>query len=419
MNVIEVFDLRTGISDLNNLNINRDRAVNIKDSILNSMVKTLKSELYLGGESTTNLQDSIYINTSIKVEHTGDTLWYVVDEVDSPLSPSKSLTQEIEQIFRNKLIEKGLPHIFLIKSIARDSSDQETVVIDMDFDRLSAHSSVAVFSEYQYYLVRQNMSQIIMSILLFALLAGAFYLIYHSWNEQLRLNQIKTEFVSNMTHELKTPISTVAVAIEALTDFDAIKNPEKTKEYLSISKHELNRLTLLVDKVLKMSRFDSDKPVLKRQSLNLQALIDEILRSMVLHFEKNNVQVNYEVIGQGHSISGDQIHITNVIYNLLDNAIKYSPKQRSIDIKLDKTNTDIILSVKDQGIGIPAKHIPAIFDRFYRVPTNDKHDVKGYGLGLSYVNEIITQHQGTITVNSKVGEGTTILISLPKSVKHD
>ena len=148
------------------------------------------------------------------------------------------------------------------------------------------------------------------------------------------MTQLKNDFVSNVTHELKTPITTVGVAIEALSDFEVLENPERTKEYLDISKHELNRLSILVDKVLKMSLFEKKEPELKLEKINLNSLIRDILNSMKLQFEKLDAKVVFQPLVADANLSGDKIHLTSVLYNLIDNALKYSSSPPEIDIDL-------------------------------------------------------------------------------------
>lgn len=217
-----------------------------------------------------------------------------------------------------------------------------------------------------------------------------------------------------MTHELKTPIATVSVAIEALQNFGVSQNPEQTKEYLEISKSELNRLTLLVDKVLKMATFEQHGLTLSPETVDWAELIQLVLNSMKLQFEKYGAKVDFDKKGHSFLLSADKIHLTNVVYNLLDNALKYTETCPQISLFLQETDAELRLSVKDNGIGIQSEFLSRIFDKFFRVPTGDTHDVKGYGLGLSYVSSVVKQHQGRIEVESEVGKGSIFTIIIPK-----
>ena len=281
-------------------------------------------------------------------------------------------------------------------------------------DILRGNSYALFFPAYRGFLFKKILPQLLFSILLFSVILLSFFMIWQSLEKQKRLTELKNDFISNVTHELKTPITTVGVALEALSNFDAIKNPERTKEYLNISKHELNRLTILVDKVLKMSLFEKKEPELKIETLDLQALINEVLGSMKLQFDKLAAQVNLKAKGHTFHLEGDRIHLTSVIYNLIDNALKYSPDTPEIDLVLEEENSAIKFSVKDKGIGIPDVYVDKIFEKFFRVPSGDQHDIKGHGLGLSYVAGVINKHKGKIAVDSKKNIGTLFTISLPK-----
>ena len=253
-----------------------------------------------------------------------------------------------------------------------------------------------------------------LSVLLIALTTASFIFIYRSLRAQQRLTDIKNEFIGNITHELKTPISTVSVAIEAMKNFDALQSPERTKEYLGIAGNELNRLSLLVDKVLRLSMFEKQQVELKYEWFNIKDLLKEVMDSMQLQFEKTGAMVKLYSEGEDFSLMADRMHITSVVYNLLDNALKYSKGKPEIEINISSNDNEIQLQVKDNGIGIPASYKEKIFDKFFRVPHGDKHNVKGYGLGLSYVAHIIAEHKGQVLVESEEGKGTTFIIKLPK-----
>ena len=231
--------------------------------------------------------------------------------------------------------------------------------------------------------------------------------------QQERLTALKNDFISNITHELKTPIATVSVAIEALQNFNALQKPELTKEYLDISKNELSRLSMLVDKVLKLSVFEQKEPELKKEIIDLASLVAQVLDSMRLQFEKLGVKIAFDTEGADHTfVEADKTHLTSVIYNLLDNAIKYDGKNVNIQFATDQNA--LKMSIKDDGCGIASEYQAKIFDKFFRVPKGDIHNVKGYGLGLSYVASIVKQHGGRIEVQSVLEKGSTFSVFLPK-----
>jgi signal transduction histidine kinase len=272
----------------------------------------------------------------------------------------------------------------------------------------------AQLEDFQWYLIQKIAPQILFSVFLFSITAFSFFLVYRSWQNQSRLTEIKNDFISNITHELKTPITTVGVALEALSDFEVLDNPQKTQEYLGISQNELKRLNLLVDKVLQLSKFEKQTPQLKIERIDLQQTIEQIAGSMKLQFEKYGAEFEVSTIGNNFQLEGDRSHLSSVLYNLIDNALKYSKDHPQIQIKLKDIGDRLLLEVKDNGLGIPKAYQEKIFDKFFRIPSGDRHNVKGHGLGLSYVAGIVEQHHGSIRVESVEGEGSCFYIELPK-----
>jgi two-component system phosphate regulon sensor histidine kinase PhoR len=204
------------------------------------------------------------------------------------------------------------------------------------------------------------------------------------------------------------------VAIEALRSFNASMDPQRSKEYLDISANELQRLSLLVDKVLKLSMFENKEIDLKYEALNMQALIQEVASSMRLQFEKKNAVVNITAEGDT-GFEGDRLHMVSVIFNLLDNALKYSYDNPTINIASVGTANKISLIITDDGIGIPEEYREKVFEKFFRVPTGNLHNAKGYGLGLSYVAQVVKKHKGTIKVEPVDSGGSKFVIALPKN----
>ncbi len=265
------------------------------------------------------------------------------------------------------------------------------------------------------YLFNKIISPLLFSLFLVGVTIFSFLLLYRNLNRQRRLTEIKNEFIGNITHELKTPISTVGVAIEAMQHFNALQNPARTQEYLSIASNELQRLGLLVDKVLKLSMFEKHEVELTTEVFDIKQLVTEVMNSMRLQFEKYRAVIELHTTGDDFNLTADRMHITSVIYNLLDNALKYGSANPRVAIDINSTAKNIIVKITDNGVGIPAAYKEKVFEKFFRVPSGDKHNVKGYGLGLSYVSHIVTQHQGTITIDSEEQKGTTFIIQLPKA----
>lgn len=280
--------------------------------------------------------------------------------------------------------------------------------------RLNPMTRYAVsFAGIEGLLLKEITPQILFSIFLTLLTVASFYIMYRNQRAQQRLMQIKNDFISNVTHELKTPVATVSVALEALRNFHALDNPQRTAEYLEIAQSELNRLTLMTDKILKTAVYEDRGVELKTEKVDLDALVQQVLSSMKLVFEKRKTQLTYQKEGTDFSLDGSMAHLTNVLYNLIDNALKYSGDGAMIGISLTSRSKKLILSVRDNGIGIAPEYHKKIFEKFFRVPSGDVHNTKGYGLGLSYVAHVVKSHRGEITVESSPGKGTCFTISLP------
>lgn len=251
------------------------------------------------------------------------------------------------------------------------------------------------------------------SVLMLGITIAAFLFLYRSLKAQHRLALLKSDFISNITHELKTPIATVGVAIEALKNFNAINDPQRTREYLDISGNELHRLGLLVDKVLRLSMFEQDKMELRKESVDIEQLVQEVLQSMKLQFEKAGAIVDLKTEAASTNVQGDRLHLLSVVYNLIDNALKYCKEKPVIQIHLQQQANTLRLAVQDNGIGIPAEYRSKVFDKFFRVPHGDTHNIKGYGLGLSYVAEVVHKHGGAIEVQAGPTGGSVFVVTLP------
>jgi two-component system, OmpR family, phosphate regulon sensor histidine kinase PhoR len=278
------------------------------------------------------------------------------------------------------------------------------------------HRYTASLIGARMFVLKEITPQILFSVFLTLLTGLAFLFMYRSMKSQQRLMEIKNDFISNVTHELKTPVTTVSVALEALRNFKGLENPQRTEEYLNIAQSELNRLTILTDKILKTAIFENKGVNFEAEPVDLFETMEQVLHSMKLVFEKQKAKVTFEKMGDSFTINGGSVHLTNVIYNLLDNALKYSQGEPRISVSLEEHDSRVVIKVSDKGIGIPKEYSKKIFEKFFRVPAGDVHNVKGYGLGLSYVDSVIRSHHGNIEVNSETGKGSTFIISLPKNM---
>jgi two-component system phosphate regulon sensor histidine kinase PhoR len=264
----------------------------------------------------------------------------------------------------------------------------------------------AAFSGTDAFFIQAITPEIFFCLFVTLLTSGSFLLMQRSIRSQRHLMKMKNEFISNITHELKTPVATVSVALEALERFEALDDKEKTKDYLGMAQDELNRLVLMIDKILQTASFENSAPDMKFERINLDDEIRGVLKSMKLVFERRQVRVRYTCQGTDFILSGSRGHLVTVLYNLVDNAIKYSPVSSTVSVRLEATDDTIRLIVEDSGIGIPQEYHKRIFDRFFRVPSGDVHNTKGYGLGLNYVAQVVSAHQGEIDVRSEERKGS-------------
>lgn len=231
--------------------------------------------------------------------------------------------------------------------------------------------------------------------------------------KQKRLSEIKTDFINNMTHELKTPISTIALSSDMLMRGDFTNEPEKLRRYASIIYKENKRLENQVERVLNVAKMDKDTLHLKKESFDMHELLSEAKENFEFNQAEHGGHVDLELEATQFNIEVDPVHISNVVFNLLDNAIKYCEVTPEVTVRTWNEKSGFVLEVSDNGIGIKREDIRMIFDKFYRVPTGNLHNVKGFGLGLYYVKIIIEQHGGSILVKSTVGKGTSFTIWLP------
>ncbi len=257
-------------------------------------------------------------------------------------------------------------------------------------------------------------------IFTFVLLVTFIFTIYIVFRQK-KLTEMKNDFINNMTHEFKTPISTISLAAQMLKDPAVGKSPTMFQHISGVINDETKRLRFQVEKVLQMSMFDRQKATLKNKELDANELIAGVINTFTLKVERYNGKIESELKATNSAIFADEMHITNVIFNLMDNAVKYKRPDADLQLTVKTWNEPgkLMISIQDNGIGIKKENLKKIFEKFYRVHTGNLHDVKGFGLGLAYVKKIIMDHKGTIRAESELNVGTKFIIALPLLKKID
>lgn len=285
----------------------------------------------------------------------------------------------------------------------RNDPQQKSGVVRIHFPTMNSY----IFSS-----VRFMIPSIIFTLVLLVTFIFTIAVIFR----QKRLTEIKNDFINNMTHELKTPISSISLAAQMMNDEAVTKSPTMIKHIGGVVNDESKRLRFLVEKVLQMSMFDDRTAIFKKKELDLNEMVENIANSFTLRVEHTGGRINTLVEAENSKIYVDEIHFSNVIHNLMDNAVKYKKEGEPLVLEVHTWNADgrLMLSVKDNGIGIKKENLKKVFDKFYRVHTGNVHNVKGFGLGLAYVKKIVDLHKGEIKVESVYGKGTKFTISLPE-----
>lgn len=263
------------------------------------------------------------------------------------------------------------------------------------------------------YILTHILGILLLSALLVGILVFIFTFTIITLVRQKKLSELKSDLINNLTHEFKTPISTISIACEALNDKDIQKSSSNYNNYVNIIKEENRRLGVMAENVLQAAIIDKGHLRLKKLPMSLHDLIKNVINNISIQVEKRNGFITAELDAYNDKIHADQEHLASVIYNLLDNANKYSPNNPRIKVKTENIEEGIIISVSDNGIGISKANQKKIFEALYRVPTGNIHDTKGYGLGLGYVKAIVEKHGGSISVESELKKGTTFKVLLP------
>ena len=273
------------------------------------------------------------------------------------------------------------------------------------------------FPREKQYVISTMGTMLTTSVILMLLIMLLFSFSINTIYKQKKLSEIKNDFINNMTHELKTPIATISLACEALSDPDMRTGERAIINYVGMIRDENKRLGILVENVLRTSIYEQGQMKLKLQQFDVHQVILQVIANIQIQVKARNGQIVTRFYSKNSLVSGDHLHITNVIYNLIDNAVKYSEGAPLVEIQTFDESRSIAIAFSDNGMGISKENQRKIFDKLYRVPTGNIHNVKGYGLGLSYVKGVMEMHGGTVDVVSEIKKGSTFTIHIP--IEHE
>jgi len=405
--------------------------LNMRDSLRSLRIEVFSSnsDVKIAGDTLKDFTRQIQVISSgktMELDSIKGVFRPIIQNFDSIEGPNKMIfrfnqkgleAKDVENTFNQALKESGIPIAAKVRKINMtekpDSISKDYLVLDEI--RIPFGTRIqGYFDSYQRYLFGKMLPPTIFAFLVIAFIGLSMYLMYRNMIKQQQLNLLKNEIISNITHELKTPVATISVVLESLQHFGANDNPETKNEYIQIAKNELKRLTSMTENILRSTVLGANQDQVM-QNLDLSNLLVENLNSLKPVLDSKGFEFHLEEKGTDYNILGNAEQLSLVIFNLLDNAIKYSRDRQFIKVSLNSMADQVVLQVEDHGIGIPESFQKDIFEKFIRVPQENLHDVKGYGLGLAQVAEIVKAHKGKIQLSSQLGKGSTFTVILPKA----
>ncbi|TBN04482.1 GHKL domain-containing protein [Hyunsoonleella flava] len=335
-------------------------------------------------------------------------------------------TDELEEMLRSKLQQNSIDIDFEFAVYSRDLA---TKLYSDEFEKTEASTfSVPIFydennqSNYKLlvnfpgdnkFIFSSILGMVLLSIVFTSIIIIAYSSALFQLIKQRKISQIKTDFINNMTHEFKTPIATINLALDAIKNPKIIDSKDKVIRYLNMIREENKRMHAQVENVLRISKLEKNELNISKDRVDLHDLVEDAVTHVELIVEDRQGYIKTHLEAEQTSVLANDTHFTNVIVNMLDNAIKYSPDGPKIDVFTENVGTNILLKIQDQGSGMSKAAAKRVFEKFYREHTGDIHNVKGHGLGLAYLKRIVDDHQGFVSVESEKGKGSTFTIKLP------
>jgi len=370
---------------------------------------------------TVNPKTNIFVDIANEYEH-----------FDIPLLQRIS---PVDTLLRTELANRGIeiPYNYKISIANTDSVIFQQVAMKADHDMTENAYRIALFPKEiinqsglltidfptrNAYMFQNMHSVLISSLGLLLMLLSCFgYTIYIIFRQK-KISEIKTDFINNMTHEFKTPVATIMIASDALKDPEVLEDRQRVNRLANIIYDENVRLGNHIERVLNIAKIDKGDLKLNFKPVEMNDLIAAIADSMTLQFQKKDAKVELQLDATSDVVLGDELHLSNIIFNLIDNALKYSKDQPELTLSTLNSGKNLIIRVKDNGIGMSKDQLSKIFEQFYRIPTGNLHDVKGFGLGLSYVDNIVKRHHGNVRVKSEKDKGSEFEIIFPTGTKE-
>lgn len=333
----------------------------------------------------------------------------------------KSETQKIDSLFQHymKFYNFQIDYSFVVVQPAifsmRNGVGVENYIYNKRLEEVTSQNGIELkllFPDKKQFIIAEMGSLFITSVLLILVVLVLFWRTTLSLLKEKKISEHTTDFLNNMTHEFKTPLTNIALAGKMMIKDSTIQQEDKIRHYTGIILEENEKLRLQVEQVLSMTALERGEIPLRKTELDFHALFHDALKCIKIQIENKQGQLNLNLQAENFIIIGDKTHLTNTLCNLIDNAIKYSKEKPELTIQTSNIGQNLILTIADKGIGIEKEYQEQVFDKFFRVPTGDVHDVKGFGLGLAYVKKIVELHDGNIEVQSEKGKGTTFKIML-------
>ena len=392
--------------------LNLDTIIEVEEIEKLKLVKGLIKDI-------SNISNSNY-NISLNVIDGNDSILKNIS-LDSVKQVERNLTQDIHKVFvKNDLeieydvtILNGLEFLKTSNLIKERDKESELKSDSFSLNGTTLHFYVSTKHLFLYLVGKMKLS-ILFSVILILLSAFVFVIFFKTVSKQIKLNQFKNDFVNNMTHELKTPLATCSAALESIEKFNVIDNKETTLKYINLVQNQIQRIQTLIDVILTSSSVENKKLMYQFEKVNLKEIIQGTINDFELQLKEQDVTLSAELPSESVFLNADRLHLSQVVSNVLDNAIKYNCIKGQITIKLVTKDKTLLLQISNTGKGFPQEFENKVFDKFFRLSTNNIHNVKGYGLGLNYSRHVIEAHKGSISITSGINQLTILTIKLPK-----